>query len=314
MIVHSKSIHFRCADVACMICVCKKPLCKKCRNLHETCQRMTPLSHRQQSREKMRSYKCMGNGSTVTGLTLISEETLSVVCGLSSLLVYVIDSETGKVLCTKKLKKRPFAITCLQKNQMAVTVPTLNRIKIFRYNDRNITISEEWSLDVNGCCSGIGYHDNKFVVTFLDPQKVEIISSTNGEIIHFIKSTLSLPKHVAVSSNGDTFMVSGKRAVSLMNWHGGKIREYENKDLAAKGITASSNGEFLVFDRNGIIHVISMEGYHSNSVETKETKRLNHNSRAIYCDSVSGFVYVSSGDKTSSKGIIRAYSLESLSS
>ena len=70
--------------------------------------------------------RCESFGATITGLTIVSNDTLAFVCGLTNYSVRLLDIDTGKILSrSERLKERPFNITTIQNNMLAVTVPAL---------------------------------------------------------------------------------------------------------------------------------------------------------------------------------------------
>ena len=245
--------------------------------------------------------RCEGYGATITGLTIVSNDTLAFVCGLTNYSVRLLDIDTGKILSrSERLREKPFDITAISDNKLAVTVPALKWIRLLSSTDGKLILSHR--INTDGCCKGISYGDGKLVVTFVDPPKVEVLDMSGEKLYTSLGGVMfRAPRYVSVSSDEESCYVSDKQMIIHMDWEGQVIRRYTDQSMDAKGITSTKSG-FLVCDGRGNVCKMSAT-CHKDIVYSMNLPASQ--SHVICVNSTDNSFFVSFGNKESRLGLIK---------
>ncbi|XP_060569256.1 uncharacterized protein LOC132727705 [Ruditapes philippinarum] len=192
-------------------------------------------------------------------LPLSSDVIVCVDSGNNSL--KVVDTIQQCVSSQIVLKSWPWDITSVASDQIAVTLPSIEKIQFLSVIDNKFESIRE--IKVNGQCRGIAYHQNTLVVSFVEPPKLDIIEM-NGEVIRSIKAdTLDWPSCLEVSNCGNYFFFSDltKGEVKKFAFDGELLATYDDKSLQSPtSVTVCKDGSVLVCSSgNDTIHLISQD-------------------------------------------------------
>lgn len=90
--------------------------------------------------------------------------------------VKVINVEQGQIISSLALTSSPADVTTVQYTKAAVTLTDENRIQLLHVINRDTELSVDYSLRVSGKCVGIDFDFHRFVVSFIEPPKVQLIN------------------------------------------------------------------------------------------------------------------------------------------
>lgn len=162
------------------------------------------------------------------------------------------------------LKARPFDVTSVNENRVAVTIPSKNLVCLI--SARNGVLKEERDISVNGTCYGIAHYSDGFVVSFLHPGKVELIDM-RGKVLKSIvsdssgQSLFQSPQYVDICHSTHVIYVSdSKRQDVISVTPEGEVVGLFKEKVWPQGLCALNDRKYLVAMYVGDISVISSEG------------------------------------------------------
>lgn len=146
----------------------------------------------------------------ITGMTLISEKYL-VVADNNNMSVKLINTAENVILSRKRMDTGPWDITSTKDNQVAVTLPSLEKIQFFRFLE-NFGLESVKELRVGRKCNGIDFiaTENKLIVTSCQPGMVEIIDM-EGHVLKSFDLSLNVPHYVSWLQNENQIVISDIR-------------------------------------------------------------------------------------------------------
>ncbi|XP_045192504.2 uncharacterized protein LOC123548920 [Mercenaria mercenaria] len=213
-------------------------------------------------------------GCRITGMVAVAPDTL-VCTDYHNYSVKLIDIKSDKITSELKLTAGPFDITYVSDDQLAVTVT--NERKIYLLSFRN-GLSKTRDFVVNGRCFGIAYSNDRLVVSYIRPQKVEILS-LDWEVIQRIdtdssgKALFCIPKYVAVDRDCNSIFVSNfmDHSVTKLTTSGKVLDIYKDSNLSyPTGIAVYSDGSVLVCNSGkDNLHLLSPENKKIKTVVNK---------------------------------------------
>jgi hypothetical protein len=159
------------------------------------------------------------------------------------------------------LKSWPWDITFLATDQIAVTLPDIEKICFLSIKDKKLTSIRE--IKVNGECRGIAHYQNTFVVSFVDPPKLQILRLDGVVVRNIAAGTLGWPGCVEVNVCWSSFFVSDFEKSSLMkfSFDGKLLATY--KDISfnnPRSFTVCEDGSVLVCSSgNNTLHLVSQD-------------------------------------------------------
>ncbi|KAH3775477.1 hypothetical protein DPMN_176880 [Dreissena polymorpha] len=199
------------------------------------------------------------NSCRVTGCVLASHCTLALAdCNNSA--VKILDVNTNTIVEYHQLPAAPWDITALPNDELAVTLQLRKEIQI-------ISKYRAMFLKVDGDCRGIDFlfKHNSLVVSYVDPEKVEILDLQGVVLKSFTFREGNVmflrPHYVCSSSNEDYIFVSDtmKHTITKLSVTGDTFESYSDPELAEpEGLCSTSDGGLLVcsYSQN-YIHLVS---------------------------------------------------------
>ncbi|XP_053402779.1 uncharacterized protein LOC128558036 [Mercenaria mercenaria] len=190
-------------------------------------------------------YNCF-----ITGMVAIAPDTL-VCTDYNNYSVKLIDINADKITSELKLTAGPLDITYVSYDQLAVTVAEEKKICFLSFRNG---LSKTRDIAVDGKCYGIAYSKNRFVVSYINPPKVEILS-LDGKVLQHIdtdssgKALFESPRYVAVDRDGNCIYVSDyiTHSVIIVTTSGKVLDTYKDRNLfSQQGIDVYSDGSVLV--------------------------------------------------------------------
>lgn len=189
----------------------------------------------------------------ITGMASLSPDMIVVVDNYNKVMK-VIDLSTMEFTLRYSTPSRPWAVTKLGGNEIAVTLPFQQKILIYKYKETSGRLKADRSISVKGECHGISFFKGKLAVSYVDPEKVEIMTH-RGQILFKYEKDLkgsalfSRPLYLSFSNEGQHIYVSeyDNFAVIKLSPNAPFIATYEDQDLChPTGITCTSTGRMLV--------------------------------------------------------------------
>ncbi|XP_045194865.2 uncharacterized protein LOC123550499 [Mercenaria mercenaria] len=210
----------------------------------------------------------------ITGIVAIAPDTL-VCTDFYNHSVKLIDIKSDKITSELKLKAETWDITYVSYDQLAVTVTSERKICLLSFRSG---LSKTRDFAVDGRCEGIAYSNNRLVVSYIDPPKVEILS-LDGKVIQKIdtdssgKALFQFPQYIAVDRDRNCIYVSDffTNSVTKVTTSGKILDTYKDTNLLSpKGIAVYSDGSVLVCNNgNNNLHLLSSENKKIKTVLNK---------------------------------------------
>ncbi|XP_053376428.1 uncharacterized protein LOC128547505 [Mercenaria mercenaria] len=191
-------------------------------------------------------------GCWVTGMVLLTPSRL-ILTDSNNKSIKMVDLNNKSVTDHLQLDTPPMDVTMVTSNQVAVTLSDKGTVQFISANSNRL--SKKHKLKVDGYCCGISCYQEKLVVTFGNPRKVQIIDlkgkvlttitdDSEGDSLYFVA-----PYHV--TSNSHFIYVSEARMYEVLrfNWEGEPIGRYS--DLTTpRGLVMLNNESILVSEKD----------------------------------------------------------------
>ncbi|XP_053386649.1 uncharacterized protein LOC128550836 [Mercenaria mercenaria] len=195
-------------------------------------------------------------------LCLLNENTLLATDKKSnSIVIFKITKTTSQCFDTIKVLSKPWAITSIRDNKVAVTFPEEGIIRMITFSEP-ISVVNSDDIRVRLPCYGTAYSNNNFIVSNEESRTVQILDMS-GHIIRTIdkdsmgKPLFTSPLYMAVSPDNTTIYVSdwSSDTVTSMTFDGKVKAIYKDVQL--------STPYQLTVDDPGSVYVCEI---HSNNV------------------------------------------------
>jgi hypothetical protein len=152
------------------------------------------------------------------------------------------------VLDHLQLDAEPRDITPVTITDLAVTLPDKQTIQFISISSNKLI--KKHTVKVEGECRGISCYQDKLVVSFLKPAKLQIMD-LNGVIQTTIDGNNIFKEPLYITCNRSSIYVSdnGMKTVTRLNWQGDVIGSYRGMSWP-RGMSLSDDGTVFVCDYN----------------------------------------------------------------
>ena len=173
-------------------------------------------------------------------------------------------TDDSEITSNLTLPSAPFDVAVVSKYEIGVTIPEQQKVQ---YLGTLNGLSKTRRMRVDGHCFGIARSKDLLALTFLCPEKVELISNSSGKILRRIETDVkgnelfSAPYYIVFSNDGKHVYISDHRKDSVMKFtiKGEIIATYRAGDLdRPEALVAMEDGSVIVASRDSnSLHVIS---------------------------------------------------------
>ncbi|XP_053405178.1 uncharacterized protein LOC123565997 [Mercenaria mercenaria] len=198
----------------------------------------------------------------ISGMALLTPSRL-VLTDEKNNCIKMVDLSNGSITDYLQLDTPPLDITTVTSNQLAVTLSDKEIVQFISASSNKLSLKQKFKVD--GDCSGISCYQDKLVVTFDDPIKIQIFD-LKGKVLTTITNDsvgknfyLCIPRHA--TSNGQSIYVCEARMFQVyrFSWEGKPTGRYSDI-RSPSGIAMLNDGSILVSDSdNGNIQHISRD-------------------------------------------------------
>ena len=211
--------------------------------------------------------------TTISGIAVLSADEL-VVADSRQDSIKVIYLQNNTIKQSLNVKAAPYDVTCYDATNIVTTIPSRKRIKFIAY--RNGMLSEDHEIDVDAECYGISHFSEGFVISFRQPEKVDLID-LQGNVLRSVMSDPTgnplfiKPNYIDICQSADTIYVSDEelQEVVVMTSEGKVLNRYK-ESAWPHGLFVFNDGNFLVSMYIGDISVISRECVKQKTVIAKK--------------------------------------------
>ncbi|XP_045203254.2 tripartite motif-containing protein 2-like [Mercenaria mercenaria] len=198
------------------------------------------------------------NVCLIKGMTFLTPDLL-VITDFGNKAIKMVDTNSKSVTDQLQLDTEPYDVTSVTSTDFAVTLPEKQTIQFISVSSKKL--KKRHTLKVAENCSGISCHQGKFVVSFINPAKLQILNN-NGTILKTIKgeNTFSKPMHVTTGSSFIYVSDWAMKTVTRLNWLGEVTGSYRGELVTPQGISLSDDRTVFVCDsEKKVIEEISGE-------------------------------------------------------
>ena len=180
-----------------------------------------------------------------------------------------VDTDTGAITTNVHLTGEPWDITIFGIDQAAVTLPFGEKIQFISNKAARPLLR---TMKVDGRCFGIcSTKDNKLVVTFTMPAKVEVLDEL-GQVIHRLSTDVNgeplfvTPEYVSFGTEDGqgTIYVSdyGTSVLTKLSMTGQVLLTFKDGDVSGpRGLVTTNDGHVIVCSKwSDNVQVVSMYG------------------------------------------------------
>ncbi|XP_060557235.1 uncharacterized protein LOC132717702 [Ruditapes philippinarum] len=231
----------------------------------------------------------------ISGAVVITDDTVAVV-DHNNCAVKIVDTKIKKIIAEKRLHDCPECLELIPENKLAFTIPYKRTITFLSIQNG---LSEVRRLKVDGRCRDLVFHDNKLIVSFEMPGKVQIMDLDGhvcqavekdfyGDELTFPYVTFGIKSSIYISDKS-------KSTITSMNLNGEVLKGYKDERLLAPcGMVVLDDGSILVCSsRNNSVILISENLQKSRVILDKDDGLLCPWSLAL--DREKNKLYVGSG-------------------
>ncbi|XP_060574230.1 uncharacterized protein LOC132731943 [Ruditapes philippinarum] len=192
--------------------------------------------------------KTPGDHSTcwITGMVFLTPQLLIVIDSNNNAIKMV---DTGNQSTTHQLQccHRPYDIAAVNKTELAVTLPDSREILFVSSCSNKLT--EGQIIKTGGRCLGISCYEDKLVVSFSNPAKIQILNM-NGTVLKTFPDDIfnSNPLYVVTNKNAIYVSKFGLRTAIRFNWEGDVTGRYRDM-CVPRGMALSDDGTVFICDR-----------------------------------------------------------------
>ncbi|XP_053372697.1 uncharacterized protein LOC128546321 [Mercenaria mercenaria] len=190
-------------------------------------------------------------GSRITGSVIFQPGQLAVVDNLSKS-VQLLDTSSCKAIAFLRLEHQPWDVALFKHNEIAITIPGTKKIHFI--SKQGGVLKERRTCDVEGECFGITSVDEKLIVSFLNPNKIELLNK-DCIVLKTIVSVqrgvdlFGMPRYIDLCPSTNNIYVSDYKChtVTIFTLDGQFLTIYKEKEThSPQGLVTVSNGAFLV--------------------------------------------------------------------
>ncbi|XP_060557781.1 uncharacterized protein LOC132718167 [Ruditapes philippinarum] len=181
----------------------------------------------------------------ISGMTLLTRDLL-IIADYNNKAVKMVDTSSQSVSYQLQLDDQPWDITPVTSTELAVTLPYKQTIQFISISLNKLI--KKHTVKVDGKCYGISCYQGKFVVSFLNPAKLQILD-LNAAIQTTIDGNNVFKYPWFITSNKSSIYVSdcNMTTVTRLNWQGDSISSYSGMSFPS-GISLSDDGTVFVCD------------------------------------------------------------------
>ncbi|XP_060589369.1 uncharacterized protein LOC132744632 [Ruditapes philippinarum] len=232
----------------------------------------------------------------ISNMVQLSSDALLCVDG-NNTSVKVVDLKQKCISSHILLNSKPWDITFVATDQIAVTLTMIKKINFLSVKDKKLTLIRK--IKVNGDCRGIAHYQNTLVVSFVLPSKLQILTLDGVVVRNITSGTLGWPGCVEVNVCGSSFFVSDHRKSSLMkfSFDGKLLATYQDESFSRpRSFTVCEDGSVLVCSKgNNTLHLVSQDcrkikilPIEKNRLDRLQSVCFNKASSNLYLSNYSG--------------------------
>ncbi|XP_060604643.1 uncharacterized protein LOC132757390 [Ruditapes philippinarum] len=214
-----------------------------------------------------RQFVCKGDFSVITtqdrkrcwitGMALLTPDLL-IITDYNNKSVKMLDIVSQSVTNQLQLETSPRDITTVNSLELTVTLPYEQSIQFVSILSNKLNRKQKMKVD--GECRGISCFQDKLIVSFTNPAKLQILD-INGTVLKIFEDE-QVRSPLYITANSRFIYVSDweMKTVTIFNWQGCSIGSYgNNSDMEApKGISLTDDGTVFVCDeKRNVIEEIS---------------------------------------------------------
>ncbi|XP_060600627.1 uncharacterized protein LOC132754058 [Ruditapes philippinarum] len=195
------------------------------------------------------------HNSHITGMTLLTPDLL-IITDCDNYAVKMVDISSQSVSDQLQLDAKPLDITRVSSTELAVILPNIQTIKFISISSNKLI--KKHAVKVDGKCHGISCYQEKLVVSYLNPAKLQILDM-NGTILKTIAGHNIFSSPCDVISNRSSIYVTDcvMKTITRLNWQGDVIGSYSGMSDPC-GMSLSDDGTVFVCDwERNVIEEIS---------------------------------------------------------
>jgi hypothetical protein len=167
----------------------------------------------------------------------------------------MVDFSRQSVSYQLQLDEVPWDITTVNSTKLAVTLPYEQTIQFISISSNKL--KKKHTINVNGDCYGISCYQDKLVVTYYNPGKLQILEMNGTILTTNDKNIFKSPYHVTCNKSSIYVSDSEMKSVTRLNWQGDVIGSYSCIGVP-RGISLSVDGTVFMCDfRRDVIEEIS---------------------------------------------------------
>jgi hypothetical protein len=191
----------------------------------------------------------------ITGMTLLTPNIL-VITDKLNMAVKLVDTCSNSVTDRLQLDCDPFDITSVTGTKLAVTLPGRDTIQFIAISSNKL--KQQHMIKVDGNCWGISCYQDKLVVSFCDPAKLQILDMDGIVLKTFQdKNNFGNPLYVEAVSSSIYVSDNELKRLTRIDWYGQVIGSYGDMN-EARGMSLSDDGTVFVCGRGrNVIEKIS---------------------------------------------------------
>jgi hypothetical protein len=190
----------------------------------------------------------------ITGMTLHTPDLL-IITDYNNTAIKIVDISIKSVQAWHNFDSKPYDVTSVSQNEVAVTLPFHQTIQFFSVSRNHL--EKKHNLQVDEKFYGISCHKDKMMVSYKDPAKVQILF-INGTVLQTIQdeNIFKHPKYIATSDNCIFVCDYTLETVTKLNWQCEVTGKYFCT-ASPCGLTMSDDGTVFVCIDNHTIEEIS---------------------------------------------------------
>ncbi|XP_060556934.1 uncharacterized protein LOC132717477 [Ruditapes philippinarum] len=181
----------------------------------------------------------------ITGMIVLTPNTL-VITDKYNMTVKLINTCSRYVTDRLQLDCGPYDITSVTSTELGATLPSSHKIQFIAISSNKL--KQQHTIKVDGNCWGISCYQDKLVVSFCDPAKLQILDMDGIVLETFEDQNFRNPLYVEAISSSIFISDTNKKRVTRINWYGQVIGSYGDMN-EPRGILLSDDGTVFVCDR-----------------------------------------------------------------
>jgi hypothetical protein len=181
----------------------------------------------------------------IRGMLMLTPDLL-IITDCNNNAVKMVDISSQSVSDQLQLDAGPWDITPVTNKELAVTLPYKRTVQFISISSNKLV--KKHTMMVDGECNGISYYQGKFVVSFVNPAKLQILDR-NGTTLTTIdgKNMFKLTHYVMCNKSSIYVSDSWMNTVTRLNWQGEVIGGCSGMGQPI-GMSLSDDGTVFVCD------------------------------------------------------------------